>query len=74
MGTWVVALCAVWPGAALLVVLGRRGSVCGSESAGWVLVSVLLKTNLAVWKVTRHLILHRLLMEPSSPVALCQVP
>lgn len=36
-------------------------SVCGSESVGWVLASVLVKPNLAVWKVTRHLVLHRLL-------------
>lgn len=50
------------------------GSVCGSESAGWVSASVLVKTSLAVWKVTRHMILHRLLVEPSSPVVLCQVP
>lgn len=34
------------------------GSVCGSESAGWLLASVLVKTNLAAWQITRYLVLH----------------
>lgn len=55
MGTW-VALCSLgW--CSSVDCAGKEGTVYVAQSAGWVLV----KTNLAAWKVTRHLVLHRLL-------------
>lgn len=45
----------------------EEGPVHVAQRACRVLASVLVKTSLAAGRVTRNLVIHRLLMKPSSP-------